>query len=170
MRDRGLDLLDTFEIGVSAGKGARVELRYGLGVWGIGKNEGWRVRLGQRSLLLREDSFSAAPLPFPASILLIPVCQSLGERWPFPGFGHGCGGALGMSCDDERPVWPNGAAAGAGRSEDRIVVVFIGFPTGESFSIGAELHLLVGFRVRLLPAQVADFAGGLFGWDLLDDD
>jgi hypothetical protein len=166
-RDRGLDLLDTFEVGVSAGKGFRAEVRYGLGVWGIGRNEGWRARIGQRSFLLREDTATFGLFPFPLNGIMAAVWW-LGDdacMW-------GLALSLGFAHEDETPVWgPTGGALRAPELErSRGVMAAWGDPPGESFPLGAELHLFVGARVRFLPAEFVDFATGFFGLDLLGDD
>lgn len=175
-RHRGMDLLDTFEVGVSAGKGFRAEVRYGLGVWGIGRNVGWRARIGQRSFLVKEETGTLAVLPFPLNALVTALWWLDAQRT-----GDVCLNgliALGGSYEREEPVrWETRKAAVRGRAEEaapparhRDLLAAWGDPPGESFPIGAELHLFVGARVRLLPAEVVDFATGFFGLDLLGDD
>jgi hypothetical protein len=178
-RDRGLDLLDTFEVGVSAGRGGRLELRYGLGVWGFGANRGWRARLGQRSFLVEEETGTWALLPLPLNAI------AAGAWWlNLQASGEWEGGdgledmmvalLLGFSEEAETPAWrfPERTAQPPRweRRRGRSLLAAWGFPPGESFSIGAELSLLVGARVRLLPTQFLDFLTGIFGLDLLGDD
>ena len=161
-KHRGLDFLDTFDVGVSAGRWARVEAQYGIGLWGLGDTVCRRARLGQRSALLEEESQTQAPLPLPVSLLLYPfgVGDDIAElSWLLTG------------CREiEEPTWPAPGAMEIPLRLNRSRLAFWGGTWGESFTVGLDAHLLIGVRARVRPVQVLDFLTGIFGWDLAADD
>lgn len=164
-KHRGLDFLDMFDVGVSAGKWARVEAQYGLGMWGLGRTDCRRLRLGQRSAVLGEESETVAPLPLPASLLLYPVAEELTDSQYTASrlVLTGC-------CEIEDAVQPDPAAMEIPSGLNRSRLAGWGASWGESFPVGVDAHLLVGARARIRPVQVFDFVAGILGWDLAGDD
>ena len=170
-KNRTLDFLDTFEVGVSGGTWARVEVQYLLGTWGVGATGGQRWRLGQRSFVVEEETVTLAPFPFPVGAVLYFLALPL-EPWPVVFFGG--------SGEQELAIWPDPLVTGIAHTVDRLRIACVELRGpdqggglrvgGDSFMVGAEACLLVGVRARVMPVQILDFVAGVFGWDLLHDD
>jgi len=171
-KSRVLDFLDMFEVGVSAGPWARVEAQYGLGFWGFAFTDATFLRLGRRSVVANEEATVATFIPFPVSLILFPAMLAEDKatgRMVILG---------GISFEEEFPIWPDPVFSDTPQSTERIRMAFFERDsetdrlklTGDSFTVGAEAHLLIGARVRVMPLQILDFVAGLLGWDMLKDD
>ncbi len=167
-KNRALDFLDTFEVGIAGGTWGRIEVQYLIGTWGFGATGGQRWRLGRRSFILDEDTVTLAPLPFPVGAIVYPLARPL-KPWAVPFFGG--------SAEEELAIWPDPVSTGIAHTVDRIRIACLeadeeeGLKVGgDSFMIGAEVHILLGARARVMPVQLLDFVTGLFGWDPLRDD
>ena len=172
LKSRTLDFLDMFEVGLSFGPVARVEAQYGIGFWGVGAADSQVWRLGRRSAVANEEATTVSFIPFPASLILFPAAVWGDEFW---GTVVTLGG-IGYEADV--PIWPDPVYTGAPRSKERIRIACVerdpashSFTlTRDSFTVGAEAHLLLGARARVMPLQIFDFIAGLVGWDLFKDD
>ncbi len=181
LKYRALDALDMFEVGVEWGPGWRLDVKYGLGMFGMGEGKARMFRLGQRPgsslasmsrLLTHPRSFHTAweefaPVPFPAGLPVVLVV------YPF---------VSGESRAD--PVWlvlligaeaeREGRSAYLIRRELSRVAFMASTPErnlwGKSFAVGAEVMLGLGARARVYPIEILDFLAGVVGWDLLRDD
>lgn len=171
-KSRWLDLMDTFEVGLSFGKWARVEAQYLVGTWGMGLNENCRRwRLGRRAMVADEDAMTIAPVPL-IQILLYPFMWwgNLGrpsaEEWrPVPNT------LWGVANEVETAIWPDPEWTNGPDKLERAIISFYSFdPPSEAIEVGLEAHLLIGARARVMPIQALDFVAGLFGFDFLEDD
>jgi hypothetical protein len=173
--NRFYDFMDMFDVSVSVGPWVRAEAQYLIGFWGFGATDCTRVRLGGRSWVLEEESTTVSTLPFPASLILFPSYQFAEEgdevTPTIVTFG-------GISYENEYAKYPDPVWAGIPTSRDRIKLACVERDpkehawrlTGDSMAVGADAHLLVGGRVRVMPLQVFDFVAGIFGWNLVGDD
>jgi len=171
-KSRWLDFWDMFEVGLSFGPWFRVEANYLIGFFGYGATDCARFRLGQRAMVVDEQNTMFSTLPFPVSAILYPVAWATGE--PMAEIA-----ALGgVSYDTETAIWPDPLFQGIPHSKDRMRLAFferdtqarVSRVTGDSTAVGAEAHLLIGARVRVMPLQILDFLAGLVGLDPLKDD
>ncbi len=173
-RNRSLDFWDMFDVSLSGGKWAKVEVDYLIGFYGFGATEAQRWRLGQRSAILDENTTTICSLPFPASLIFFPTM--LGQE-----NGDKSGTILtmgGISYESEKAIWPDPVTRGIPQTLTRVRMTFLErdteahrfHVTGNSFGVGAEVHLFVGARAKVYPLQIFDFITGIFGWDLVGDD
>ena len=162
--ERGRDLLDVVEINAGIGRGAKLDLRYGLHLFGAGRVRAWRVgtidrRVGRWREL--DDQFAILPLSLLA--------------WPIHHAARLCG-ARSLAAD-ARFVAEAGSEGvqHLDRKELNGDPAFILKDTVEgpnhtrwadSFPIGAEAHLGVGLRIMVRPLQLVDFLVGFAGVDL----
>ena len=173
-RNRSLDFWDMFDVSLSGGKWAKVEVDYLIGFYGFGATEAQRWRLGQRSAIANEETTMICSLPFPASLILFPtmIGQEKGDK---------TGTILtlgGVSYESEKAIWPSPTTRGIPQTLTRIRMTAIERDTeshrfkvtGNSFGVGAEAHLIVGARAKVYPLQIFDFIAGILGWDLVGDD
>lgn len=171
-KNRWLDLMDTFEIGLSYGKWVRVEGQYLIGTWGLGTTDRCRRwRLGQRAWVADEDCDTIAPFPL-IQIFLYPVLywekmeEPSAEEWrPVANTLWGWSGEV------ETPLWPDPAWSNTPDPLERSTISMYSFdPPSQTIQLGLEGHLGIGGRMRVWPIQALDFAAGVFGWDMLEDD
>jgi hypothetical protein len=158
---RGRDLLDIFEVSVHGGKGARLDVRYGIGMFGGGIGAVQGVRLGQRSLIHTDGLLEAAPIPGPLGVPLAAIAVLTID-----------------GATSSKYVWAPLSLVGWARDEEErmeyVMCVLLGgkgvpeWP--KSFQIGAEITLGVGVRARIYPVELLDFLAGLFGYDPAKDD
>jgi len=171
-KSRWLDFFDMFEVGVSGGSGAKFEVQYIIGAWGYGMTEVQRWRIGQRSMVLNEETTNISTLPFPASLILYPATTKM-ETTKSQIISLG-----GFSYENEHGIWPDPILNNYPRDRERIRMAFAERPlksqklkvTPESTAIGVDFHLLVGARAKIVPAQIFDFIVGLIGIDPVGDD
>jgi len=171
-RSRALDFLDMFEAGLSFGPWTRVEAQYLVGFWGFGVTESQYWRLGRRSAVANEEAATVSFIPFPVSLVLFPAAV----------WGDKTRGTIammgGVSYETEDAIWPDPVFTETPPRVERIRMAFMERDvethrfklTGDSFTVGAEAHLLIGARARVMPLQILDFAAGLLGWDPASDD
>ena len=171
VHNRWLDFLDMFEVGMSIGTWVRVEAQYGFGFFGYGITDYDRWRFGQRSVVLQEENTMFSTLPFPASLLLYPLTLGADEV---------TGDIVmlgGISYDNEHHIWPEPVWSGVPSDPKRVRMAFMSrdidshqfMITGDSFAIGAEAHMLLGAKARVLPLEIFDFLAGILALDPLGD-
>jgi len=164
LRERALDLLDVVELHVGAGRGAKVDVRYGVHLFGLGDVRAWRAgAIDRRVGTWRELDSEIALLPL--SIL----------AWPVHYAAKGCGWRT--LAGDARFVAQAGSEGvqHLDRKELNGDPAFVWKDTvegprhtrwGDSFPIGAEVHALVGVRAAVRPLQLVDFVVGIVGLEL----
>jgi len=172
LRSRWLDFWDMFEVGVSGGRGFRLDAQYLIGSWGYGIADVQRWRIGQRVCILNEETTQFSTLPFPASLILFPAGMSVEQPL----------GTIitlgGVSYESEHYIWPDPAFNGLPSDKVRVRMACVErdrarrrfIVTAESTAVGVELHALLGARARVMPLQILDFVAGLVFADLLGDD
>ena len=174
-KNRFLDFMDMFEMGLTGGRIARVQADYLIGFWGLGSTDCQRWRLGQRSAILNEETTTVSIIPFPASVILFPAMLTDDPDAKVKGTILTLGG---ISYEREEAIWPDPVFSGTPDTRERIRMAFLERDrqthrfelAPDSFTIGLEAHLLVGVRARVMPLQILDFAAGILGWDMLKDD
>ena len=164
LRDRALDLLDIVELNVGAGRGAKVSVKYGLHFFGLGSVRSRRAgTIDRRAGTWREIDTEFGILPLSVA------------AWPVHYGAEACGwrqlaagarvvaqaGSEGVQHLDRKELNGNPAFILRDTVEGPVHTRW-----GDSFPIGAEVHLLVGLRAVVRPLQLADFAVGLVGLDL----
>jgi hypothetical protein len=162
--ERVQDLFDVFELNVGVGRGAKVDLKYGVQLFGAGELTTRRLGIIDRRMGVWRELDSQIAL-FPVSLLAWPV------HW-----GARLCGARSLASDAEFV-----AQAGTegvqhlDRKELNGDVTFFWKDTvsgyrhtrwGDSFMVGAELHALVGARAMVRPLQAFDFVFGFVGIEL----
>ena len=173
-KNRAFDGLDIFEVGVEQGPGWRLDVKYGLGMFGLGGGRAKLLRLGQRSALTPLSWEEVAPIPFP---LGAPLALAI---WPFlvPEVKMMAFELLGIEVEAEEADEIEEATAWTTRlvciafqwrntEEERAVG---GLSLARSFPVGAELMAFVGVRARVYPVEILDFLIGVFGFDPAKDD
>ena len=171
-----LDFLDIFEIRLEAGPSFRASAEYGIGIAGIGSGEAWGARIGRRSMTVKSDSYTFAPVPFPLGAPLLGILYPLGWYEPKEALvevtlGHGTeaetamAGRLDGRADGYPPAVERIACLTRRQSADDDGRIF--WPG--MFPLGGEAMWLIGARVRVYPVEIADFLTGLFGVDLARD-
>lgn len=175
--NRGLDFLDVFEIGVEAGPSFRVDLKYGFGFAGIGSQKAYLARLGQRNMVVESDWYEMAPMPFPLGAPLLGLLYPWDIYLPKQSLLEN---TLGHETETQTPIAGSlDDAAREGSTEvTRLACITLRGcrPTAKEvlwpkmFPIGGELMWLVGVRARVYPVELLDFAMGLFGLDVANDD
>ena len=181
---RGMDLLDTVEVGVGAGPGVQAQVHYGLGTWGLGAWSMWRASLGNRWPLRREHmGMSVCYMPPPLQpILGAPRWESFIARNTFEDALYGLlAGLLGfteyslfrpdvISQPPYSAVPVEWARFGPVVKRKFRQYEYEGRLSGKSFAIGAEADFLVGAKAMVYPLEIADLFAGFFGVDFLGDD
>ena len=162
---RAQDLLDVFELNASAGRSVKIDVRYGVQLFGYADDlETWRVGLMDRRAGTWREIDSEIAL-FPLSYL----------AWPIAKGAEACGWR--QAASDVHFVYEAGTEGvqHLDRKELNGDVAFFWKDTvsghrhtrwGDSFPIGVEAHLGVGVRAVVRPLQLADFVVGFVGLDL----
>jgi len=162
--DRVKDLFDVFEVSLGAGRGAKVDVKYGVQLFGLGDTRPWRLgNIDRRMGLWRELDTELALFPF--HLVAWPVhyvakwtgCRSLASDTRF----LARTGGEGVQHLDRKEL--NGDVAFFWKDT---VSGYRHTRWGDSFPIGAEVHALVGARAMVRPLQLADFVVGFVGIDL----
>ncbi len=162
--DRVKDLFDVFELNVGVGRGVKVDVRYGVQLFGLGDVKTWRLGNMDRRVGVWRELDSEIAL-FPLSLLAWPVrhgARLLGWR----GLAQDAkfvaqAGTEGVQHLDRKEL--NGDVTFLWRD----TVSGYRHPRwGDSFPIGAEVQAGVGARVVVRPLQAVDFVLGFIGIDL----
>jgi hypothetical protein len=162
--ERGLDLLDVFELNVAAGSGAKLSLRYGVQFLGLGDSRSWRIGTLDRRVGMWRELDSEIAL-WPLSYL----------AWPASSGARLCGWE--RLAEDIRFVAEAGSE-GVQHLDRKELNGDVGFAEldtasgyrhtrwGDSFPIGVEFQAGLGARAMVRPLQLADFLVGFVGFDL----
>jgi len=164
LRERAADLLDIFDLNVGAGRGAKLDLRYGVQLFGLADIRTHRAGILDRRVGTWRELDSQLAL-FPLSYLAYPVEHAARlARWRRLAADAAFvrqAGTLGVQHLDRKEL--NGdpefilkdTVAGA-----------IHTRWGDCFPVGAEVHLGVGVRAMVRPLQLVDFLVGFVGLEL----
>lgn len=160
---RAADALDIVEANVGVGPGLKAGLEYGVLRTTLGYVEAGRLGIDGRQLGAWTE-YNVAFGIFPASVLFAPfeLVKNQGDTWKAlaeVGFELGSVGV-------ERTKRSNFATT-AVLYREAVMVGPYHQRVGDSFSFGAELHLLLlGARARVKPIEAIDFLLGFVGVDL----
>jgi len=161
---RGQDLLDVFELNVGAGRGVKLDVKYGVHFFGLGDVRTRRVGNIDRRVGYWRELDTELGL-FPLSLLAWPVhhgarlcgCRTLASDARFVARD----GSYGFQHLDRKEL--NGDPEFFWKDT---VESYRHTRWGDSFPLGLEVHALVGLRAMVRPLQLADFAAGIVGIDL----
>ena len=164
VRGRVADALDVFELHVGIGRGAKVDVKYGLHFFGLGDVRAQRYGLlGRQAGTWREMDSEISLMPF--NVLAWPVhygAKAAGwhqlaadAQFVAQAGGDGVQHLDRKSLNGDPEFYVKDTVEGPRHTR-----------WGESFPIGAEMHAWVGVRAMARPLQLVDFAVGFVGIDL----
>lgn len=164
LHERGADLMDVFELHVGAGRGAKLDLRYGVHFFGLGDVRSHRIGLLDRRVGAWREIDTQLSL-FPLSLLAWPVERGARLcRWRRLAEDAGFvlqAGTQGVQHLDRKEFGGDPEFFLKDTVEGAIHTRW-----SDSFPIGAEVQAGVGVRFMLRPLQLADFLVGIVGVDL----
>jgi hypothetical protein len=161
---RGQDLLDVFEVNVGAGRGLKLDVKYGVNFLGLSDIKAWRAGTIDRRAGVWRELDSEIGL-FPLSLLAWPVhyaaracgCDTLAADARFVARA----GSVGVQHLDRKEL--NGEPE---FFEKDTVEGWRHTRWRDCFPIGAEIHATVGVRLMMRPLQLVDFLVGFVGLDM----
>jgi hypothetical protein len=162
--ERVNDLLDVFEVNVGIGRGAKIDVKYGVQFLGLGDVRSRRLgTIDRRVGYWRENDSEIGLLPL--SLLAWPVhygARELGARRLAADAKFVAEtGSDGLQLLDRKEL---------NDDPEFLLKDTVNGPVharwGDSFPIGAEVHVGVGVRVMLRPLQLLDFIAGFAGIEL----
>jgi hypothetical protein len=161
---RGLDLLDVVELNVGAGRGVKADVKYAVHFFGFGEVRSHRLGIMDRRAGVWREVDTELCL-FPVSLLAYPVgwgARAVGaSRTAWYAEFIAVDGTAGFQHLDRKEL--NGEYGFLWKDT---VSGYRHTRWGDSFPIGAEVHLYVGARAAARPLQLVDFFTSLVGVDL----
>jgi len=164
LHERLADLLDIVELNVGAGRGVKLDVKYGVQFLGLSDLRTRRVGILDRRVgAWREIDSEIGLLPF--SFLAYPVEQVAGlcgwRRLAGDAAFVRHAGTLGIQYLDRKELHGDPEFFIKDTVEGPLHTRW-----GDSFPIGAEVHAGVGIRFLLRPLQLVDFVAGFVGIEL----
>ena len=161
---RGRDLLEAVELNVGLGRGAKLSVKYGFQLFGLGDVRSQRFgTFGYGTGTWRELDFEAGFLPL--SVLVWPVSYGAGlVGWHALASDARAAaqiGSEGVEYLDRKELNGDPAYFWKDTVEGPVHTRW-----GDCFAIGGEAHAGVGLRAMIRPLQLVDFVIGIVGLDL----